>query len=90
MSDPPRPKVIPFRTAAPDKDLVAMLERLLAQAKAGHIDAIACVYLDEKRARSLTWGGEGETSDFVSMAHELAMTLTLASLAEYGKSGDGE
>lgn len=68
----------------PDPDLVAMLERLLAQAKAGKVTAIVYVTMADDGERAMSWGGMGSTAEFSSAAHDLALALGLASLAEYG------
>lgn len=82
--DPPqRPKVIPLRPH-PDENVVSIIEKLLAMAKTGDIEAIVYVRIGADGERAMSWGGTASSSDFASMAHELALTLTLASLSEYG------
>jgi hypothetical protein len=86
MADPPiRPKVISIRTPDPDPNCIAVIERLLAMAKAGEIESVAYVAIDDNGGTMQEWGGCSNLTLLVGASHELATTLTLASIQEFGK-----
>lgn len=65
----------------PDPDMVAMCERLLESAKAGDLAGLAYIATTNDGGTQMQWSGEENLTMLVGAAHELATTLTLASLS---------
>lgn len=71
--------------ALPDEDVVAMCERVLADAKAGKFTAIAYVAIEQDGGTQQCWAGNEKITTLVGAAHELATTLTISSISAFGE-----
>ncbi len=74
-------KPLKLAPANPDEDLVASVERLLEAVKAGEVVGLAWVAVQPGNGTMQNWGGEATLTMLVGAAHELATSLTMASLS---------
>lgn len=74
-------KVLRLASVQADEDVVEMAQRLLAEAKSGQIIALAYVAVTPGGGTAQAWGGESSLTTLCGAAHELAATITLASIS---------
>jgi len=70
----------------PDAELIASVERLLEAVKTGEVVGLAWVAVQPGNGTMQHWGGEATLTMLVGAAHELATSLTMASLSNLEKT----